>query len=180
MNYSIIGCKSWSNFWKKRTPLFPSFHTFLVSKVKVDFLTPLWSPDISIFVIYQWMLVTCISSKVGFFNSSVSNGSLYSMNPLGFDTTLPTPPGFAVKVLWVFKFGESLALKFDVEWMAVHLDTSSQRTRPQAYISILKKASLEKLMAPSNTSGAMYLRVPTLKNAINYTNIKSWAVEIQF
>ena len=54
---------------------------------------------ISIFVIYQWILVTCISSKVGFFNSSVSNGSLYSRNPLGFDTTLPTPPGFAVKVL---------------------------------------------------------------------------------
>ena len=54
---------------------------------------------VSIFVIYQRILVTCISSKVGFFNSSVSNGSLYSMNPLGFDTTLPTPPGFAVKVL---------------------------------------------------------------------------------
>ena len=37
----------------------------------------------------------------------------------------------------------------------VHLEASSQRTRPQAYMSIRRKASLEKLIAPSRTSGAM-------------------------
>lgn len=33
-----------------------------------------------------------------------------------------------------------------------------------AYISILKNASLWKFIAPSSTSGAIYLRVPTLKD----------------
>lgn len=38
---------------------------------------------------------------------------------------------------------------------AVQRDASSQSTSPAAYISILRKASRWKLMAPSNTSGAM-------------------------
>lgn len=38
---------------------------------------------------------------------------------------------------------------------AVQRDNSSQSTRPKAYISILKNASLWKFMAPSSTSGAM-------------------------
>lgn len=42
-----------------------------------------------------------------------------------------------------------------------HLDNSSHSTRPQAYMSMRRKASRWKLMAPSNTSGAMYLLVPT-------------------
>ena len=44
---------------------------------------------------------------------------------------------------------------------AVHRDRSSQKTMPQAYMSIRRKASRLKLMAPSSTSGAMYRRVPT-------------------
>ena len=44
---------------------------------------------------------------------------------------------------------------------ALQRDASSQSTRPMAYMSILKKASLWKLMAPSSTSGAIYLLVPT-------------------
>lgn len=45
---------------------------------------------------------------------------------------------------------------------AVQRDASSQSTRPMAYMSIRRNASLWKLIAPSSTSGAMYLRVPTL------------------
>lgn len=44
---------------------------------------------------------------------------------------------------------------------AVHRDASSHSTKPHAYISMRRNASLEKFMAPSNTSGAIYLRVPT-------------------
>ncbi|TNN88430.1 hypothetical protein EYF80_001212 [Liparis tanakae] len=40
-------------------------------------------------------------------------------------------------------------------------DTSSHSTRPMAYMSILRKESRWKLMAPSSTSGAMYRLVPT-------------------
>lgn len=46
---------------------------------------------------------------------------------------------------------------------AVQREASSQSTSPMAYMSILRNASLWKLMAPSSTSGAMYLRVPTCK-----------------
>ena len=43
----------------------------------------------------------------------------------------------------------------------VQREANSQRTKPQAYISIRRNESLVKFIAPSNTSGAMYLRVPT-------------------
>ena len=77
---------------------------------------------------------------------------------------LPTPPGLAFRVLWVFRFGELGILEFAdvlVGRVAVHRETSSQSTKPQAYISIRKNASREKFIAPSKTSGAIYRLVPT-------------------
>ena len=70
----------------------------------------------------------------------------------------PTPPGFALRVLWVFKLGEFGILEFagvTIGRAAVHRETNSQSTNPHAYISILKKASREKFIAPSKTSGAI-------------------------
>lgn len=54
--------------------------------------------------------------------------------------------------------------------------SSSQRTSPQAYMSIRRKASFLKLMAPSNISGAMYRRVPTLKWLNSYYHIHSHTI----
>lgn len=50
---------------------------------------------------------------------------------------------------------------------ALQRDTSSHSTRPMAYMSIRRKASRWKLMAPSKTSGAMYRLVPTCTQAHN-------------
>lgn len=48
-----------------------------------------------------------------------------------------------------------------------HRVANSHKTRPHAYISMRRKASREKLMAPSSTSGAIYRRVPTCEKNIN-------------
>ena len=43
----------------------------------------------------------------------------------------------------------------------VHRVSNSQRHKAKAYISMRRKASREKFIAPSSTSGAIYRRVPT-------------------
>ena len=51
--------------------------------------------------------------------------------------------------------------KINIPSITEQRSASSHITRAQAYISIRRNESLLKLIAPSNTSGAMYLLVPT-------------------
>jgi hypothetical protein len=53
----------------------------------------------------------------------------------------------------------------------VHLEANSHSTNPQAYMSIRKNESLVKFIAPSNTSGAIYLRVPTCEEGNNHLRV---------
>lgn len=89
---------------------------------------------------------SCMSSRDGCWPTSSSNGSMYSSTgPVKEQPRVRTDKNPKAK-LYGFIVSPSAA---------VHRAASSQRTRPKAYISIRRKESRWKLMAPSRTSGAM-------------------------